>query len=632
MLSLYLLRSFRRRPFRHISLTWLMLCAFLLPLVVSIYRDSLVYGVKLQDYDFHRGQAVHITGALPEDAAWFQDIQGLTAPEYEDGTIYLTYASGEDESRFQDAHEMLALSNLLKSRARQSERSLEVMLFDLGTDNLKDPYMQGILRNMELMNLALLLFSGLIVQAAYRSHIASFAKELGDLSAMGAERGQIIGMFLAELLLLFPLSCTGALGVSYGVMGLLFENYLGNRAASAAIWRVFHMDVKNTALQILFYLLVCLGAMGFALLKKPTQPKTLPAAKEDSLSRLWMRRTRAPFLTCLIILIPPVTAFLVLFNQYLGTYAKTVYSSQNAQIIVQSFTGKGFPQEIVDALSQIPGVTRVEPTWDFSEPFLLGMPDHHSMMVSVHPEEELPAGSPKLGKNQFATDDPEAPEGAYTLSRISSPGNQVSAVLAGRIEAENREQSEIHVYVSMELLRELAQIDGYTKLIVHTAAAQAAAVENQLRSRFPEAANIFNYQNYVDTTMRQQEGNLWLLSWIFCILMIAALQIVWAYLSRYVRDCAPMLRIVQQVGASRRQLSRLIPVRWGAVPGAVLPFLIALPWAWLDAARHDRPLIVSVPVLGIYLAVLMLAASAFWLPVKVTLRKIIRKEQPNGSV
>ena len=105
MLSLYLLRSIKRRPLRHISLAWILLCAFLLPLVVSVYRDSLIYGVRLQDFDFHKGQAIHIYGAQPEDTAWFQDIDGLTAPYYEDGTIYMTYDSGESEERYQDVHE-----------------------------------------------------------------------------------------------------------------------------------------------------------------------------------------------------------------------------------------------------------------------------------------------------------------------------------------------------------------------------------------------------------------------------------------------------------------------------------------------------------------------------------------------
>lgn len=626
VLSFYLMRSFKRKPLRHISLMWILMCAFLLPLVISIYRDSLVYGVKLQDYDFHKGQAVHISGAQPEDTVWFQDFDGLTAPYYEDGIIYMTYSSKESESRFQDVHELLTLSGLLKSKARQSKQPLEVMLYGVSHDGLEDSYMRTTLGKMQLINLALLLFSGLIVQAAYRNHMDSFLQELADISAIGATKGQMIRMFLVEFMLLFPLSAAGAIGISYAVMHLLYEKYLGNMASSAAIWRVFHMDPKSTALEIGFYLLVCLGAMLFALLKKPARMHIAKPGKVASLPRLWMQRTKAPFMTCLAILIPLVTAFVILFNQYLSTYAKTVYSSQNAQIIVQSFTEKGFSQEKVDSISEIPGVTRVEPTWDFSEPFILYTPDQNALMVSVHLSEELPAGSPELEKDQFISDLPESleHEGAYSLSRISSQGNQVSATLLQRIASESDEQSEINVYVSAELLQELAEKDGYTKLIVHTSASQASAVEEALQRSFSESASIFNYQNYVDTTMQQQEGNLWLLSWIFCILMVAAMQIVWVRLDKYVRDCAPMLRIIQQVGASRRQLSQLIPVRFGIIPGTVMPFLIAIPWAWLDAYRNDRPFIVSAPVLGIYLAVAVLVMVTFWLPVKMTLKKILK--------
>ena len=69
----------------------------------------------------------------------------------------------------------------------------------------------------------------------------------------------------------------------------------------------------------------------------------------------------------------------------------------------------------------------------------------------------------------------------------------------------------------------------------------------------------------------------------------------------------------------------LAPVGFGAIPAAVLPFLIAIPWAWLEAARSNRPFIISGPVLGIYLAIALLAIAAFWLPVKVSLRKVLNE-------
>lgn len=623
MLTFYLLRSLKRRPLRHLSLAWILMCAFLLPLVVSIYRDSLAYGVALQAYDFHKGQAIHISGAQPEDTVWFQDIDGLTAPYYEDGTIYMTYDSKKSEARYQDIYELLALSNLLRSRARQSSRALEIMTYDVSYDGLSDPYMKTTLGNMRLINVALLLFSGLIVQAAYRNHIDSFSRELADILAMGATKGQVIRMFLGELALLFPLSAASAIGISYGVMGLLYEKYLGNMAASAAIWRVFHMDPGSTALQIAFYLLVCLGAMLYALLKSPTRMPTPKPGKAAALPRLWMRRTKTPFITCLAILIPLFAAFVILFNQYLGTYATTVYSSQDAAITLQSFTGKGFSQEELDFISGISGVKRVELGWDFSVPYTLRTPDQNSLMVFVHLSEELPEGSPKLEKNQFISDLPQSMESdePYFLSILSDPGNQAQVTLVERLEPGEGENDPVQVYVSRELMQEL----GYTELLVYPAPGQASAVEAELQRGLSASANIFNYQNYVDTTILQQQGNLWLLSWIFCILMIVAMQIVWVRLSKYVADCAFMLRIIQQIGASRKQLSQLIPVGFGAIPAAALPFLIAIPWAWLEAARSNRPFIISGPVLGIYLGIVLLAIATFWLPVKVSLSKVLNE-------
>ena len=624
MLSLYLLRSFKRRPLRHISLAWILLCAFLLPLVVSVYRDSLVYGVRLQDFDFHKGQAIHIYGAQPEDTAWFQDIDGLTAPYYEDGTIYMTYDSGESEERYQDVHEQVALINLLKSKARQSNQALEVMFYDIDHSGLNDPYMKTTLGKMQLMNLALLLFAGLIVQAAYRNHIESFSRELADILTMGATKGQTIGMFLMEFLLVFPLSSAGAIGISYAVMHILYEKYLGNTAASAAIWRVFRMDPGSTALQIGFYLLVCLGAMLYALLKKPPQTRIAKPRKAASLPRLWMQRTKTPFVSCLAILIPLFAAFVILFNQYLGTYAKTVYSSQDAQIIVESSAMRQLSQAELDSISAIPGVNRIEPTWDFSEPYMLSTPSQNTLMVSIHLSEELPAGSPELEKYQFLADLPESMESeeSYYLYRILTPMDAAEVTLAQRIVREGDEGSAVNVFITKELMQELA--GGYNRWIVHTSASRASQVEEELRRSLPASFDILNYQNYVDTTILQQEGNLWLLSWVFCILMIVAIQIVWVRLSKYVRDCGPMLGIIRQVGASRKQLSRLIPVRYGAIPAALMPFLIAIPWAWLDASGNDRPFIVSAPVIGIYLAIAMLAIITFWLPVKVTLKKVLK--------
>ena len=60
---LYLWRSIIRRPKRHLTLYSILTCAFLLPLVISIYRDSSAYGQEQFLLDWTKGATFHITNA-----------------------------------------------------------------------------------------------------------------------------------------------------------------------------------------------------------------------------------------------------------------------------------------------------------------------------------------------------------------------------------------------------------------------------------------------------------------------------------------------------------------------------------------------------------------------------------------
>ena len=223
MLSQYLFRSFRRKPLRHFSLFWVLMCAFMLPLVVSVYRDSLDYGRMLQNRNFTKDQAIHISGAQPEDVVLFQGIDGLTEPYYEDGVIYLTLKElGESSS------EMLAgFSGILHEQMSKSSNPLSLLLFSdaLGSNNANDPFQVSLQRRLRLTNLALLLFSGLIVLSSYRNHIANFSQELADLTALGADKGQIQRMFLLEFTILFPFAALSAVTISWFVIRILYRQY-----------------------------------------------------------------------------------------------------------------------------------------------------------------------------------------------------------------------------------------------------------------------------------------------------------------------------------------------------------------------------------------------------------------------
>ncbi len=640
MISLYLRQSFRRRLLRHFSVFWIMLCAFLLPLVVSIYRDSLDYGIWLQQSDTTKGQAFHISGAYPEDVELFRGIEGLTEPVYKDGTIYLTYQSDKEWKRLTTRNhpefdgeewkafisELNKLQEALNSGIGKSSHALNLLMYDydMWHGYSKDPFMAAHMQDILYLNIALLLFSGLIVYSAYRNHIAGFSQEVADLAALGATKAQIIGLFLAEFLVLFPLAAASAIALSWLVMRFLYEHFLGNMADSVTVWEVFHMDLMNTALEILFYFLVCVFAMTISLLGNPAKRKIKKCRyRPASLPRLWIRQTKPPFFRCLLILIPLLTAFILLFNRYLGFYARSVYDLPETRIVVTS--SNGFSQEELDMVSKLAGTRHVEQTKDTDGLYLLFTPQGDELTAYVHSYRDCASPLPPLEGLAVAADLQGAEvSGTYYLADASHPQDRREVQLVEIVAPGSQNSHEINVYISDTLMQELMAEAPVTRLEIYTSAQIAGSLEKELRKNLPSNDTVNNPQNAVDVAVRKQEGRLLLLSWIFCILMIVAMQIIWVRLARYVEECAPMLRTIFHVGGARRQLSGLIPAWIGAVPAVVLPFAIAIPWAWLDASRSNRPFIISGPVLGIYLAIALLAIITFWLPVKVTLKKVLQ--------
>ncbi len=629
MNSFYLRRSFQRRPLRHLALFWVLMCAFMLPLVVSIYRDSMIYGNHLQKLNISKGQAIHISGVQPEDAALLRGIDGLTEPCYEDGRVYLNFASKEAWNRYSKLENQAELSVLMKSRLSQNGYDVSritVVFYSYqdvyGTE--EDPLLLSKWREMLILSLALLLFSGLIVQSAYRSHIAAFAPELGELSALGATKGQITRMFLLELGILFPLAAAGAVGISYGVMRILYKQYLEQTMNSNIIWRAFHMDPKNTAVQIGLYLLICLVALGLALLRKPRMRKIRnPGRMPASLARLWTRRTRPPFVQCLLILVPLIAAFVVLFNRYLGSYADYLQEAQSVEISITASLSK-FKQEDLDFVSKLGGIQRMEPVRTFTNYFYLDAPNGNTLRGKAYRYQDYAPGEPDLEKYQFVANVPAECESQepFKLYSTANYKGQTPLTLVKRLEPAG---DIISLYISGALMDELEADAPITRLDIFTTPEYASSLDEALRSYLPDTYIISNSGSVDTAGAALQAGHLWLLSWIFCILMIVAMQIIWVQLSSYVRECAPMLHTVYLVGASRRQLSRMIPAWRAAIPAAILPFLIAVPYTWVRTwLRVGRmgTFIISAPLIGIYALIAALAALAFLLPVKCTLKEL----------
>lgn len=635
----YLFQSFRHRTLRHLSLLWIMLGAFLLPLVISVYRDSLSYGMLQQMHGTSKNQAIHITGAAEEDVELFRGIDELTEPYYEDGTIYLTFKSEEDWRKYTSVPTGLVSAEEFQAFIAGQDRvlapvhaaiaesggrlNLQIYAYDDWNGQKNDPYMDAHMQDILYLNIALLLFSGLIVYGAYRNHIAGFSQEVSALRALGAAKAQIAGIFFAEFGILFPLAAGGAVGLSWCVMKFLYQNFLGNTSDAGLVWEVFHMDPKATALEILFYFLVCLCVLSVSLLpSRPAQRFKACRSRSASVRMLWIRQTKPPFLRSLFILVPLLTVFLLLFSRYLGIYAQRVYGAQNMPIVITSSSGRIEP-EVLAQLRSLRGAARIQET---QGDFFLYIPDGTVFTAAVHPSRDY-SGQLSLNSNEIAAELPEgaAADGVCYLADALDPQVRREVSLVTKIALGGQNVSRINVYVSDALMQELTADMTVTRLEIYPTVQAVGSLEKTLRAELPGHYRVVNAQSGIDTIVAQQEGRLLLLCWIFCILMVAAMQIIWVHLVKYVGDCAPMLKTISHVGGSRRQLSGLIPVWLGAVPAAVVPFAIAIPWAKLEAAQSSRPFIVSMPVLGIYLAVAILAVLTFWCPVKCSLRSALKK-------
>lgn len=114
---LYMKRSFTRSPRRHTVLFAVLTCAFLLPLLISIYRDSNAWGTRQYLLARSAGETYHIGNATEVDVPYFEGIRGLSAPVYRDGTIYLHILSDEE---WRNAESVTVFENEIRKRMEAS--------------------------------------------------------------------------------------------------------------------------------------------------------------------------------------------------------------------------------------------------------------------------------------------------------------------------------------------------------------------------------------------------------------------------------------------------------------------------------------------------------------------------------
>ena len=663
---LYLRRSVTRNPRRHLTLLAVLTCAFLLPLLISIYRDSRAYGTEQELLAHSAGETFHIANAAREDIAYFENIPGLSAPSFRDGTIYLHILS---DAEWMDRETMTFYENkVLEQVALTGNDRLIPRAFSyesahgISTD---DVFLSG-QRVLLAVDLVIILISVLIVQSAYKSHLNRFAADIGTLASCGANRRQIGAIFVIEFLAAFFLSALGAVGISVTVMKALLGAFLEIKEGSGLAWLIFYVNPASILLHLLLFFLTLGIVLGHTLWKNSRKSAwTMLRSEEDvqrvkrggkplrvgntpvnSLCRLWRSRTNGSFRSCLAVSIPIMVIFLFLFN-YLMLGLKVTGTAEEwaLRISKEAVPFGGFTPEDIDYVSALDGVERVQPLYEIRPDKYMAIPLEEwapGKSVRIRQYSSLAAAAGQtLSKYEIAVGrDPEF--AAYSdgdtlrmclsddydaaLPEPLSKDAVTELKIAAVVDAESVDWA-LDIYLSDELYHEIISAEPVNILdIALKDPSLSRQAEDALRMRFSGAEyEIKNRQSSADFMRQAYSGIFLLLLYIFCVLFLFALTILCIKLCDYIENCRKTIRSLYVIGAPRRVLYRSY-IRQAAVStviAAAAPFFLCLPLSAAVANSLKAPMVLDGMVLTVYGAVVLLLTGSYLYPVHRSLKRIL---------
>ena len=647
---LYMKRSFTRNPRRHAALFAVLTCAFLLPLLICIYRDSNAWGTRQYLLTRSAGETYHIGNATEVDVPYFEGIRGLSAPVYRDGTIYLHILSDEE---WRNAESVTVFENEIRKRMEASgNEALLPTAFSyeyahgISTDS---SHLSG-QRILLLINMLVILLSISVVRSAYQSHLKRFPSDIGTLRACGASRRQISTLFAAELAAVFLLAAACAVVISVVSLKALFTAFLEIRHDSLA-WLIFHVEPMNILLHLAVFFVTLGLSLGMTLHRYSREParallndaENMPKVKRGrkplrwrftpaaTLCGLWRSRTNRSLSSCLAVSVPVMAVFLLLFN--ILTVALQVTGAEEEwglKVSRSSHGGEGFSAEDMAYVSSLEGVEQARPVYE---------PDGYILLPES--PEDLGAAAQTLSKYEIAVSHKAErgvgdvlrlcrSEAYYNVNgRIKQPAPEdVTALTVAALTDTKPSGWALDIYVSDELYADIIASELATGIeIALTDPAMNAQVEAALRTHFAGAEYaVTNRQSGADFLREMSSGVYLLLGYIFAALFLFILLILYVRLCDYIEGSRPLIRSLHRLGASKRTLYRSYIRQDGisAAAAVAAPFLISLPLTALLCVWQKAPLHLDGGMLTVYAALAALLLFTYWHPVHRSLKRVLR--------
>lgn len=659
---LYMKRSFTRSPRRHAVLFAVLTCAFLLPLLISIYRDSNAWSTRQYLLARSAGETYHIGNAAEADVPYFEGIRGLSAPGYRDGTIYLHILSDEE---WRNAESVTVYENDLRKRMEASGN--EALLptafsYEYAHGISTDPSHLSGQRILLLVNMLIILLSVSVVRSAYRSHLKRFSSDIGTLRACGASRRQISALFAAELAVVFLLAAACAVVISILSLKTLFTAFLEIRHDSLA-WLIFHVEPMNILLHLAVFFVTLGLSLGMTLHRYSREParallndaENMPNVKRGrkpllrrftpaaTLCGLWRSRTNRSLSSCLAVSVPVMAVFLLLFN--ILTVALQVTGAEEEwglKVSRSSHGGEGFSAEDMAYVSSLVGVKQTRPIYEPDGYILLPeSPEEVETPLRIRPYSGLGAAYQTLSKYEIAVSR-KAERGVGDVlrlcrseayydgnGRIKQPAPEdVTALTVATLTDTKPSGWALDIYVSDELYADIIASEPATGIeIALTDPAMNAQVETALRVRFAGAEYaVTNRQSGSDFLREMSSGVYLLLGYIFAALFLLILLILYVRLCDYIEGSRPLIRSLHRLGASKRTLYRSYIRQDGisAAAAVAAPFLISLPLTALLCVWQKAPLHLDGGMLTVYAALAALLLFTYWHPVHRSLKRVLR--------
>lgn len=661
---LYLKRSFSRNPKRHLSLFVVVTCALILPLLISIYRDSDAYGMEQYLLDTTKGETYHIVNATEEDVPYFENIAGLSAPSFQNGTIYLHILADEE---WKDRETVVYYDGIVQQQVSATgNESLIIYGYNYENAHGISTDEGGFLATQEVLlviNLFIILISTFSIQSAYGSHLHQFAPDVGTLVSCGANKRQIAFIFATEFVVTYGFAALCSVLISVGIMKVLFCTFLELKNVQGLSWLLFHVEVKNVMLHLFLFFIALASVFGVTMVKfsrrstwnmlhwdenisnKKRRFKKLailstPAA---SLGKLWKQRTNKTFRTCLLVSIPIMTMFLIVFS-YMTLNMD--YLTEDAEYELQ-VTAKypmefgGFLAEDIRTIESIDGVEKVFAEYEIApDKYTIISDDPSAFPLPVRilrysdldsTQEQLSEYDVAVCRNQSMTAYGIGDTLTVGLSDfyVGSSGFTPTELYVAEFADVESSSWAVDIYLSDSLYSKIISMEPVNLIQIKlTDPALSKQVQIALQGHYGgEEYEILNRQESVDAALTASPGIYILMLCLFCILFLLMMVIIYVKLCDYIEKSRKIIRSLHIIGASKRDLYRsyIKQDTRAAVCAFALPLLICVPVIQLIAVSLGVEWKIGLPILAVYAVTTLLIVSAYWYPVHRTLRSIMKR-------